>query len=176
MQGNHFIIRTDHQGLKHLLDQKSTSALPHKWVSKLLGLHYEIVYKKGFENQAADALSRKRPGETKINVISHIIPQWISDVQESYTKDLKAQEKIAAKLLDQTTNPDYSYINGILRYKGRLYIGDEVAIKQLIIKHIHDLAIGGHSGMQGSYKRAKSVFYWNGMKNDVFVYVQACDI
>lgn len=49
------IIRTDHQSLKHLLEQNITLALQHKWVSKLPGVDFEIVYKKGVENKAADA-------------------------------------------------------------------------------------------------------------------------
>lgn len=45
--GHHFIIRTDHQSLKFLLEQKLTIPLQHKWLTKLLGLDYEIQYKKG---------------------------------------------------------------------------------------------------------------------------------
>ena len=56
--GYHLIIKTDHQSLKYLLDQKLTTSLQHKWLAKLLGLDYEIQYKKGVENKVADALSR----------------------------------------------------------------------------------------------------------------------
>ncbi|XP_027102590.1 uncharacterized protein [Coffea arabica] len=47
--GHHFVIKTDHQALKHLLEQKLTHPLQHKWLTKLLGLDYEIQYKKGAE-------------------------------------------------------------------------------------------------------------------------------
>ena len=56
--GHHFVIKTDHQSLKYLLDQKLTTTLQHKWLAKLLGLDYEIQYKKGAENKVADAPSR----------------------------------------------------------------------------------------------------------------------
>ena len=56
--GNHFIIRTDHHSLKYFLQNRATSPFQQKWVSKLLGFDYEIQYRKGSDNKAADALSR----------------------------------------------------------------------------------------------------------------------
>lgn len=58
LMGHKFIIRTDQQSLRHLMDQKSVSPLQQKWITKLMGLNYDIQYKKGCENKVADALSR----------------------------------------------------------------------------------------------------------------------
>lgn len=58
LSGHKFIIRTDQQALKHLLDQRSISPVQQKWITKLLGLDYVIHYRKGTENRSADALSR----------------------------------------------------------------------------------------------------------------------
>ena len=70
--GHHFIIRTDHQALKHLLEQRLTNPLQHKWLTKLLGLDYEIQYKKGSDNGVADAFSRRRMEEVSNgNVVVH---------------------------------------------------------------------------------------------------------
>lgn len=51
--GNKVYIRTDHQSLKYLLDQRITTTNQQKWVTKLMGLDYEISYKKGKENVVA---------------------------------------------------------------------------------------------------------------------------
>ncbi|GJV33805.1 retrotransposable element Tf2 [Tanacetum coccineum] len=40
------------------MDQRMSTPTQLKWLPKLLGFDYEIVYKKGCENAAADALSR----------------------------------------------------------------------------------------------------------------------
>ncbi|KAL2248441.1 UNVERIFIED_CONTAM: Retrovirus-related Pol polyprotein from transposon 17.6 [Sesamum indicum] len=40
--GNHSIIKTDQRSLKHILDQRVDSMLQQKWVTKLLGLSYEV--------------------------------------------------------------------------------------------------------------------------------------
>ncbi|GJS60183.1 putative mitochondrial protein [Tanacetum coccineum] len=55
---NHFIIKTDHYSLKYLLDQRITTPTQMKWLPKLMGFDYEVKYKNGVDNVAADALSR----------------------------------------------------------------------------------------------------------------------
>nr|GEW16403.1 putative retroelement Pol polyprotein [Tanacetum cinerariifolium] len=54
----HFIIKTNHFSLKYLLEQRITIPNQMKWLPKLVGLDYEIIYKKGSENRVVDALSR----------------------------------------------------------------------------------------------------------------------
>lgn len=53
-----FIICTDQKSLKFLLEQNITMPIQHMWLSKLMGYTFEIHYKQGKENIAADALSR----------------------------------------------------------------------------------------------------------------------
>ena len=56
--GRHFKVKTDHDSLKYFLDQRLSLEEQQKWVSKMLGYDFEIVYKKGKENIVVDALSR----------------------------------------------------------------------------------------------------------------------
>lgn len=53
----------DHKSPKFLLDQRVTTPLQHTWLAMLVGYDYEIVYKRGTNNGAADALSRLRNSE-----------------------------------------------------------------------------------------------------------------
>ena len=57
--GRHFKVKTDHDTLKHFLEQILSSEEQQKWVTKMLGYDFEIIYKKGKLNVVADALSRK---------------------------------------------------------------------------------------------------------------------
>ncbi|GKD73787.1 putative mitochondrial protein [Tanacetum coccineum] len=54
----HFKIKIDQFSLKYLLEKRITTLSQMKWLPKLMGFDYEILYKKGSENKAADALSR----------------------------------------------------------------------------------------------------------------------
>ena len=75
LEGYHFIIYTDHQSLKYLLEQRISTPLQQKWLTKLLGLSYEIHYKKGKDNVAANALSRQGREETgECTAISCAVP------------------------------------------------------------------------------------------------------
>jgi hypothetical protein len=53
-----FTIVTDHQSLSNLNDQLLTTELQNKAMAKLVGLQFEIKYRKGADNGAADSLSR----------------------------------------------------------------------------------------------------------------------
>ena len=57
--GRHFKVKTDHESLKYFLEQRLSSEEQQKWVTKMLGYDFEIIYKKGKDNVVADALSRK---------------------------------------------------------------------------------------------------------------------
>jgi hypothetical protein len=57
--GRHFKVKIDHDSLKYFLEQILSSKEQHKWVTKMLGYDFEIIYKKGKQNVVEDALSRK---------------------------------------------------------------------------------------------------------------------
>lgn len=60
----HFVIRTDHKRLRFLLEQRVSTTAQQAWLTKLQPFDCEIQYKQGFENRAADALSKLSSGTT----------------------------------------------------------------------------------------------------------------
>jgi hypothetical protein len=73
-------------------------------------------------------------------------------------------------------NLSASYVEGVIKYKGRVVIGSGGLLKEELIKSTYDSCIGGHAGIQNTYKRLKAHFYWPSMKKLVQEIVQHCDI
>ena len=116
--GRPFVIKTYHQSLKYLLEQRVSTLAHQRWITKLLGYAFIVEYKQDKENVVADALSR-RPGaevevldsaqfdlpisrssvsaisdvspasEGTLCIISFPTPSWLSDLKRSYTSDPK---------------------------------------------------------------------------------------
>jgi hypothetical protein len=81
LQESEFFIHTNHKSLTQLNEQWLHTTWQHKVFTKLLGLQYKIIYKKGVENRVADALSRRVPDQAELSAISLVIPDWLLSVQ-----------------------------------------------------------------------------------------------
>jgi hypothetical protein len=79
--GQRFQIKTENQSLKYFLEQRISSPEQQKWVTKIFGYDYEIIYKKGKDNVVVDALSQKYEEEGSLFSLSFIVPDWIQDLR-----------------------------------------------------------------------------------------------
>jgi hypothetical protein len=61
LQRHEFVIKTHHKSLAYLNDQTLQSELQRKAMTKLMGMQFKIVYRKGNENLVADDLSWAAP-------------------------------------------------------------------------------------------------------------------
>lgn len=161
-----FVIRTDQKSLKYLLEQKLSIPLQHKYLPKLMRFNYTIEYKKGLENKAADALSRKDE-DGEIQHATVLQPAWVQEVMKSYDNDTEAKDIIAECTMSPFNVSYYSYTDGILKYKGKIYIGNNADFRAQVINYMHSSSIGGHSGIQGTYQKVQQVFLWPGLREQV---------
>ena len=56
LMGRHFKVKIDHDTLIYFLEQRLSFEEQQKWVTKMLGYDFEIVYEKGKQNVVVDAL------------------------------------------------------------------------------------------------------------------------
>jgi hypothetical protein len=138
-----------------------------------MGYNYKIEYKKGKENKAVDALSR-RPQELHLMSTSQAIPLWINVVIASYTQDEKSQDLDSKLRINPAAVPNFTITNGIHRYKGRIFVGSSSDLRHQLIASFHDSALGGHSGERVTYTKLKALFHWPAMKVVVTEFIKNC--
>ncbi|KAL0284905.1 UNVERIFIED_CONTAM: putative mitochondrial protein [Sesamum angustifolium] len=78
-----------------------------------------------------------------------------------------------AKVLDAQSHPD-KYDSGVLQEGNKIYVGSHGGIREKIIKTMHDSALGGHSGINGTLQRLRILFYWSAIK-EVHTWVKECE-
>jgi len=175
LQAQEFIIRTDHRSLLFLTEQRATTRLQQKALIKLMDLNFKIQYKKGTTNQTADALSRCQ-STTELMAISQVIPSWLENLQEGYHSDPETMQLLTELAVSSENSKGYSLQNGIIRYKGRVWIGHNTLAQNHILQALHSSGVGGHSGIHATYHRVKALFAWPHLKASVTAYVQACSV
>jgi hypothetical protein len=176
LQLGEFTIKTDHKSLTHLSDQRLHTPWQQKALTKMMGLQYKIVYKKGIHNEAADALSRKTHSLNQSFALTEIQPAWLEQVACSYISDSKAQQLSQQLALAPDSLPDYTLSAGILRHKKRIWVGSDPILQNQIISAFHDSPVGGHSGFPVTYRRMVALFSWPGMKTAVKTFTASCQI
>ena len=175
LHGQQFIIKTDHKSLLHLEDRRVMSRIQHKALLKLMDLQYKIQYKKGITNNAADALSRVWE-EAPLMAISVSSPSWLDKLQQGYQEHADTKQLLAELSISGENERGFSLQNGIIKYKGKIWVGGNELAQQHILQALHASGIGGHSGIQGTYHRVKAIFAWPKLKNTVIQFVQGCQV
>lgn len=174
LQHAEFVIYTDHRSLSHLNEQRLHTQWQQKVFTKLLGLHYRIVYKKGVDNSAADVLSRRPHEDGECVAISVSTPTWLQEVIAGYQQDPEALKLLT--ILAVSAQPPYTLQDGVIRYKNRVWLGQNTNLQTTVIGALHSSAIGGHSGFPVTYARVKQLFYWPRMKTSMREFVAACQV
>jgi hypothetical protein len=118
--GKFFQIKTNHQRLKYFLEQCLSSPEQQKWVTKLFGYDYEIIYKKGKENVVVDALSRKDEDEGSLffpllhcTILAPSCSPGMVTRSQNFASDTMIQQLHA----NYPISPGYSWHNDEFRYK-----------------------------------------------------------
>ena len=57
--------------------------------------------------------------------------------------------------------------DGVLRFRGRVCVPDDVELRRLVLKEGHKIRLSLHPGMTKMYQDLKENFWWQGMKKEV---------
>ncbi|CAA7029425.1 unnamed protein product [Microthlaspi erraticum] len=174
-------LHTDQKSLKFLLEQREVSMEYQKWLTKLLGYDFEIIFKPGVENKAADGLSRI-VSEKSNSFIAHCAALTMpanlqmQDIFKEIDANVQIQEQLQRVKDGVKEQVGYKVVAGRLRFKQRLVIPRNSSHIPLLLQEYHAGLIGGHSGVLKTLKRVQSMFYWRKMSKDIKKFVAECDI
>jgi hypothetical protein len=100
----------------------------------------------------------------------------MQEVLNSYVTDPAAQELLTKLAICSPDEHGFSMHQGVIKFKGKVWIAQNLALQTRIIAALRSSPIGGHSGMKATYYRIKQLFYWKGLKSDVEQFVKQCQI
>ncbi|PWA91318.1 Ty3/gypsy retrotransposon protein [Artemisia annua] len=163
----------DQRSLKYLLEQRLVPGEYQKWLSKLMGYDFEIQYRPGRDNSAADALSRRADSVEYKAVSLPSVCQW-----EELLKDLESDpelEPLRKKIIEEDGSYEgYTLNEGRLLYRNRLVLPRTSRWIPKLFLEFHSSATGGHEGTIKTYHRLASELYWPGMRKDISRMVSEC--
>lgn len=108
--------------------------------------------------------------------MSICVPAWVEEVKLGYFQDPEAQRLVRAVESAQVLPRFFSITDGLIRYKGRVWLGNNYVMHRQILQNFHSGAIGGHSGFRATYHRIRKMFAWPGMKADIKSFVASCSL
>ncbi|GJX79204.1 putative mitochondrial protein [Tanacetum coccineum] len=173
----HFKIKTDHFSLKYLLDQMISTPTQMKWLPKLMGFDYEIQYKRGIENVVADALFGMQGSP---QLLSMVLSSVSSDVQQrikdSWVNDTEIQALIKKLEAEPANVKHYTWSNGLLLRKGKLCVGNDTSLQQVLIEYFYARTMGGHSGVKVTTHSICALLYWKKIRKHVKQLIRECHV
>ena len=154
--GRKFTIRTDHRSLKELMSQVIQTPEQQYYLTKLLGYEFDIVYRAGKANAAADSLSRL-PADLYY-IYTQLESVLLSELRDANTSDPELLRLYELQWQDQLP-PGFSLQNGLILYEFRFYIPQDSPLVAKVIHEFHATPQGGHMGTLKTYKRVAEQFY-----------------
>ncbi|GKE17428.1 ty3-gypsy retrotransposon protein, partial [Tanacetum coccineum] len=148
-----------------------------KYVRKLMGFDFDIEYKPGATNQAADALSRVFEEAEQVTAAFLAFSQPLV----GFIGDLRGENETLAELLEihgKMNNGEvlsgFRRENGLLIYNNRYFLGQESKLTTLLLREFHNTPSAGHGGIKKTLVGLSALFFWKGMRKSVEEFIKKC--
>ena len=194
-----FTIITDHQNLQFWHTTQNLTHCQAQWSLYLSHFNFLLTHKPSSSNTQADPLFRisthtiSDADNNKHQLV--LLPQHFAQAAASWagnTDDIKQQihqasnhdleVTLALKLLkdhapQQLANNllNWEEWEGLVFYKGRVYIPKDSDLRQKVVHLCHDTPSTGHPGRRETLDILSHLYWWPGMTAFVNKYVAGCD-
>lgn len=138
-----------------------------RWVEFLQEFTFDINYKPGKENVAADALSRR----AHLCATSTVSISIEDEIKKNILMDPEFQP-ILTKVQANDCPLNYHIFGGKLLFKGKTCIPQ--VMRQQIMKEAHETPLAAHPGYHKMLASLRKNFFWPKMKKDVLDFAKRC--
>ena len=195
-----FEIATDHQNLVYWRTAQHLTRRQARWALLLGEFHFVMVHKPGLSNHADPLTRQSRHEVTDADDNQDVVmlkPEHFLAIAatafaeaeplalEQRIRDCSARETEVAQALAVVRKKgprrlvndvlEWEELEGLLYYKGKLYIPHDKDLRAEIIKSCHDTPSTGHPGKHGTLELVSRYYWWPRMAADVEKYVLGCD-
>jgi hypothetical protein len=101
------------------------------------------------------------------------VKSLLHEIQKGQLEDEKIQE-IKCNIKEEKS-PSFSKDEGVLWYKGSIYVPNVKELKDMILCEAHESTYSIHPGGNKMYHDLKATYWWYRMKRDAAEYVALCD-
>jgi hypothetical protein len=189
--GTKFFIVTDHQALVYWSSKRLLSTRQVRWADFLANFDITFQYRRGQDNIAADALSRKtantptvreREAEDrtfplipsdKIQPVATISIRSISALSKDPDDDIPRGADLVDLIRKENTAQELGYRDGCLVVPETTADG-KIFLQTALIREAHKPSIFAHPGQNKTIELLKREYWWNGRNRDIKTYVRSC--
>ena len=182
------VFISDHNPLVWIREQRDPRGKFSRWLLELESLNYRVEYRRGYDNCAADYLSRSaREFDTNVNDdVEHFERHLytISSGEEEWAQRVRVEQANDAVISDAIRQlGDKGFVGkgqlkrysslmlreGLLCHEGAVVVPR--SLREEILKLVHGQC---HAGVHRTYQMLKPRFLWRGMIKDTKIFCGRC--
>ncbi|CDO72200.1 hypothetical protein BN946_scf184970.g52 [Trametes cinnabarina] len=186
-----FEIWTDHKNLEYYRKPQKLNRRQARWVSELANYQFTLHHKPGKTNIKSDLLSRRADHDRGDNDNADVVvlkDEWFQRVTEYRLEG--EEEDILRRIRRNRGNRDRTVEKalackepgwkedeeGLVTWKGRLYVPKDRHLRERIIRMNHDSVSAGHPGRYKTQELVTRDYWWPRLQGDIRRYIEGCEV
>ena len=178
-------FKAQERGGRHSPTDQLSGSCPivadHSWRRSSMGgkpLLEPVAGTAGCKQYVPRALAILAMGsETAFEVDNETLEELLARLQKSDPFVQSRQyERFPKSKKAGDSNAGWLEQNGLLRYRGAVYVPNDHAVKDELLRTNHDDPLGGHFGTGKTLEILRRKYFWQRMRSDVYAYVKTCAI
>jgi hypothetical protein len=182
LEHKEFSLCTDNQALAWLLHHAKELGRVGRWILRLAPYKFRVIHIRGKDNVVADCLSRQYEASAEPVTLSALILGQLPEAFHSIS-DHQKRDSFCRNIYDKLGQGDpsvkgFKCHNGALIYhpsraRRKRYLLPET-LRLMVLEYFHSSHLSAHLGMTKTLNKIAKVFFWPGMRQDVYAFVRNC--